>query len=58
MNTKQNTYKRMGKWKSQSEGDVVQVRFPKPTKAKSHFENGGGWKPGSCGRATPMKKGT
>lgn len=44
----QNSYKKMGKWKSQSEGEVVQIKFPKPTKAKSHFEKWGGWKHGSC----------
>lgn len=55
--TVQNSYKRMGKWKPQSEGEVVQIKFPKPTKTKSHFEKWGGWKHGSYeGRVQHMKK--
>lgn len=30
----------MGKWKSRSEGEVVQIKFLKPTEAKSHSESG------------------
>lgn len=48
---------RMSKWKSQSEGEVVQIKFPKPTKTKSHFEKWGGWTHGSCeGMVQHMEK--
>ena len=47
---------KMGKRKSRSEGEDVQIKFPNPTKAKSQSKKGGGWKHGSWGRVLQMKK--